>query len=142
MTQVHRYELTVPEDVVDENDHVNNVAYVQWMQDAAMAHSDTAGCTRETQAMGATWVARMHHIEYLRPAFAGERVEVSTWVADMKVATSLRKYEFKRLEDDVVLARGETDWVFVDRKRGRPRVIPREFKDLFGLETDLELASE
>jgi len=25
--------FTVPESVIDENGHVNNVAYVQWMQD-------------------------------------------------------------------------------------------------------------
>ena len=37
---VHRFELRVPDDVVDANRHVNNVAYVQWMQDAATRHSD------------------------------------------------------------------------------------------------------
>ena len=32
-----RLDITVPGEVVDGNRHVNNVAYVQWMQDAALA---------------------------------------------------------------------------------------------------------
>ncbi len=38
MPGIHRYDFSVPEDVVDENGHVNNVVYLQWLQDAAVAH--------------------------------------------------------------------------------------------------------
>ena len=71
MAQIYRYELTVPENAVDVNGHVNNLEYLRWMQDAAILHSDSQGCTKVTKAAGATWVVRMHRIEYLRPAFAG-----------------------------------------------------------------------
>jgi len=33
--------FTIPENVIDENGHVNNVAYVQWMQDAAVTRDQT-----------------------------------------------------------------------------------------------------
>src|SRR5438034_4457466 len=72
MNPIYRFDLKVPAEVVDGNGHVNNVAYVQWMQDAAISHSRASGCTRATEAIGATWVARTHHVEYLRPAFAGD----------------------------------------------------------------------
>ena len=72
MSQIYRYELTVPEDAVDVNGHVNNLEYLRWMQDAAILHSDSQGCTKATTAAGATWVVRTHRVEYLRPAFAGE----------------------------------------------------------------------
>ena len=49
--------FTVPESVVDQNGHVNNVAYVQWMQDVAVQHADAVGGTRATHAVGATGVA-------------------------------------------------------------------------------------
>jgi acyl-CoA thioester hydrolase len=113
-------------DAVDENGHVNNVVYVQWMQDVAVAHAATVGCTARTQAIGATWVARSHHVDYLRPAFAGETIEVATWIADFGRARSQRRYRFTRLADGVVLVRGATDWVFVDSASGRPRAIPPE----------------
>jgi acyl-CoA thioester hydrolase len=103
---------------------VNNVVYVQWMQDVAVRHADAAGCTRATEALGATWVARSHKIEYLRPAFTGDRITARTWVADFRRVRSLRRYEFVRTSDEAVLAKGETDWVFVDTQSGRPRAIP------------------
>ena len=39
MEPVYRCEIIVPTDAVDRNRLVNNVAYLQWMQDAAMQHS-------------------------------------------------------------------------------------------------------
>jgi acyl-CoA thioester hydrolase len=131
MEPVYRFEIHVPAEVVDRNRHVNNVAYVQWMQDAALQHSAATGCTRMTEAVGATWVARTHRIEYLSPAFAGEVLTVLTWVADLRKVRSLRRYKFVRAADQKVLARGETEWVFVEASTGRPRGIPKEIADLF-----------
>ena len=65
--------ITIPESAIDENGHVNNVAYVQWMQDIAVEHYESIGGTTPTQLVGATWVVREHRIEYLLPAFAGEK---------------------------------------------------------------------
>ena len=91
---LHR--LTVPASAIDANGHVNNTDYVRWMQDAAVAHSDAAGCTAATLAAGCTWVVRSHRIDYLRPAFAGDQLTVKTWVADFRRAFSRRRYEFLR----------------------------------------------
>ena len=131
MPQVYIYEIIVDASAIDGNGHANNVEFVRWMQDAAVAHSDSAGCTQATKDAGATWVARSHHIEYLKPAFAGDRLHVRTWVHDFRRAFSLRKYEFVRPTDDAVLARGETDWVYVDLQAGRPRSIPPGIAALF-----------
>jgi acyl-CoA thioester hydrolase len=132
MPEPFRFELVVPPTVVDGNGHVNNVAYVQWMQDAAIAHSDSTGCTRLTRDSGGSWVARSHQIEYLSPAFAGDTIVVLTWIADFRKVRSLRKYKFTRARDEKVIALGETDWVFVDARTGRPRAIPAQLKELFG----------
>ena len=133
MDAVFRTDLTVPESAVDVNRHVNNVAYVQWMQDAATAHAAATGCTSHTRAVHATWVARSHKIEYLAPAHAGDPIQVLTWVCDFRKVRSLRKYKFIRITDRVVLARGETVWVFVDIRSGRPRSAPPEILALFQL---------
>jgi acyl-CoA thioester hydrolase len=136
MEPLYRSEIIVPAEVVDRNRHVNNVAYVQWMQDAALQHSAATGCTRLTDAIGATWVARMHRIEYLSPAFAGDALTILTWVADFRKVRSLRRYKFIRAADQRVLALGETDWVFIDVSTGRPRGIPKEIASLFRLVPD------
>ncbi len=131
MSAIHRYRLTVPASAIDENQHVNNVQYVQWMQDAAARHSADAGCTAASQTLGATWVVRHHHVEYLRPAFAGEDVEVLTWVSARRKVRSLRKYRFVRAADGATLVQGQTEWILVDVASGRPRTIPDTILDLF-----------
>jgi len=126
--------FTVPESAVDQNGHVNNVVYVQWMQDVGIFHFDAIGGTRATADAGATWVARSHKIEYLKPAFAGEEVTAVTWIANFRRARSLRRYRFPREGDGTLLAEGETDWVFVDASNGRPRKIPDEILRLIPLD--------
>jgi acyl-CoA thioester hydrolase len=130
------YEFVIPKSAVDENGHVNNVFYVQWMQDAAVRHYEAIGGTGPTQALGATWVVRSHLVEYLRPAFEGERLQVSTWVVNLRRVRSLRRYRFVRLADGQLLVRGETEWVFVDATSGAPRAVPAEVAGLFTLVPD------
>jgi acyl-CoA thioester hydrolase len=120
----------IPKSAIDENGHVNNVAYVQWMQDIAIEHYSSIGGVI-AQGPDATWVVREHKIEYLLPAFAEEEIEIKTWVENVRRVRSLRKYEFVRKSDGKVLVRGETDWVFVDVKTGTPRAIPEEVSRVF-----------
>ena len=128
---VYSKTITNPESIIDENGHVNNVAYVQWMQDIAIEHYSSIGGISPTQHIGATWVARSHLIEYLSPAFANEEIEVRTWIENARRVRSLRKYEFVRKSDGKLLVKGETDWVFVDVKTGSPRSIPEEVMSIF-----------
>ena len=133
---VFRFHFTVPKEALDENEHVNNVTYVQWMQDAAVRHYDAMGGREPTQAVNATWVVRTHTVEYLLPAFAGNEVEVLTWVVNMRRVRSTRRYQFRRVEDGALLVRGETEWVFVDVMSGRPRSVPVEVSELFRVTSD------
>jgi acyl-CoA thioester hydrolase len=131
MPQIYQYKLTVPEDALDVNGHVNNLEYLRWMQSAAVLHSDSQGCTKATTAAGATWVVRTHHVKYLRPAFAGENIIVLTWVSDFRRVQSLRKYRIIRVEDNALLVEGETNWIFVDAKTGQLRSIPKNVINTF-----------
>jgi acyl-CoA thioester hydrolase len=133
---IHIHEITVGPEAIDANGHANNIEFVRWMQEAAVAHADAAGCTAATREAGATWVVRSHQIEYHRPAFAGDGVQVRTWVADFRRAFSRRRYEFVRASDQTVLARGETDWAFIDLAAGRLRTVPPAIVGMFILLPD------
>ncbi len=127
MPDVFEYRHTVRDDEIDGLGHANNVAYVEWMQTAAVAHSTAQGWPGERyRRMGCGWVVRSHKIEYSQPAFAGDRIVVRTWVATMKKATSLRRYRILRETDNVLLATAETKWAFIDYTTGNPMRIPRE----------------
>jgi len=123
--------ITIRQSAIDENGHVNNVTYVQWMQDIAVEHYASIGGI-EAQGLDATWVVRSHRVEYFLPAFLGEEIEIRTWVENIQRVRSLRMYEFVRKADGKTLVKGETDWVFVDVKSGRPLAIPQEVVDVFG----------
>lgn len=129
--KIYQHDLIVTPQEIDGNGHVNNVEYLRWIQEAALRHSESLGCTRATVAAGGTWVVRSHRIEYLRPAFDGEHVSVLTWVSSVRRVKLLRKYKIVRPEDDAVLTEAETDWIFTDAQTGRLRSIPKEVTALF-----------
>lgn len=119
-------QLTVSAREIDANGHVNNVEYLRWMQEAAIAHADDSGCTAATKAIQASWVVRSHYVEYLRPAFLDDEITIVTWVANLRKVSSLRKYRLFRAGESFPLATGETHWVFIDAESGKPRAIPPE----------------
>lgn len=113
------YPYTVTASDIDNLGHAGNYHYVRWMQYAAVAHSTALGWPPEAyETLGAGWVVRSHHVTYLQPAFEGEELVIRTWVANLKPATSLRRYQILRGAETVAAA--ETDWAFVDHRRGKP----------------------
>lgn len=127
------YTFTIPQSVIDDYGHVNNVAYVQWMQETAVRYGETVGYKPPENT---AWFVREHHIAYLLPAFAGEELQVRTWVSDMKRVRLHRHYEFIRKSDGKTVAKGETDWVYVDAATGRPIAIPADARELFPVTAD------
>lgn len=134
---VFRYTHTFPPEAEDENQHVNNVEYVRLLQESAIAHTRQNGWTpEELRENGWTWIVRSHFIEYLQPALAGEQVTVETWVANFRKIRSLRRYRIVRVSDGVLLARAETDWVFLNFRTGRPVPIPPEVLNAYQVVPD------
>lgn len=134
---VARFEFhhTVSHEDIDDLGHAGNYHYVRWMQHAAVAHSTANGWPSERyQELGAGWVVRAHQITYLKPAFEGDELVIRTWVANMKPATSLRRYEIC-LRSGTVLARAETDWAFVNYARQRAIRIPQAVAESFDVVT-------
>ncbi|HEX9617481.1 MAG TPA: YbgC/FadM family acyl-CoA thioesterase, partial [Anaerolineales bacterium] len=69
--------------------------------------------------------------EYLRPLRYNDRVEVRTWVSDLQRVRSRRSYRFQLAGTDELVARADTDWVYLDSQTGRPASIPREMAVAF-----------
>lgn len=111
-----------PEDI-DLNGHVNNVVYVQWLQDAGTAH--WLARMPEKDRAPWSWVAVRHEIDYRAPLRLGEKAHARTWVGD---AHGPRFDRFVLIEraDGTICAQGRTDWVLVDAKTMRPaRISPQ-----------------
>jgi acyl-CoA thioester hydrolase len=130
---VHTIEFEVGPELIDNLGHVSNIHYLQWVLAAAEAHSDAVGFDFAAyQRLGWVFVVRRHEIDYLRPAFAGNRISVSTWVMEFRAASSTRGTEIRRGgRSGELLARAATTWAFVSLENGRPGRIPAEIAALF-----------
>ena len=125
--KIFKYEIVVPEDAIDLNNHVSNLNYLRWMTRSATLHSDALGWNLERyQSIGSIWIIRSHFIEYLKPAFLNEKLIIYTWITNCRKIRSKRKYKCYRDSDNSVIAKAETEWVFVDIKTGKPKSIPEE----------------
>ncbi|MEK6754382.1 MAG: thioesterase family protein [Chloroflexota bacterium] len=67
----------------------------------------------------------------LLSAFLGDEIEVRVWVAEWKRVRAQRRYEFIRKADGKIIAKGETQWIFVELTTGRPIQIPADMIALF-----------
>jgi len=139
MPAIYLHPHIVREDEIDGQGHANNVVYVKWMQDAALAHSSAQGWTPERyRDAGVGWVARSHFIEYLQPAYAGQELVVRTWISDFERVRSTRRYRIERPADGILLARAETSWAFLRRSDGRPIRIPPEVAEAFEVVAEVD----
>ncbi len=134
---VYCHPLQVGAQSIDFNQHVNNVQFVQWLQDVAMAHSAACGWPLERyQRSGTTWVVRSHFVEYLRPARLGDDLLLATWIAGFAGDSSPRRTLVWRPHDRKLLARAETVWVFIDAAGGRSQAVPSDFVAAFDTQQD------
>jgi len=134
---IYSKRFAVPADAIDVNRHVNNLAYVEWMQQIAIENSAAAGWPLERYIeLGAGWVVRSHFIEYLRPAFEDQLLSAHTWVPRFDQRSTPRRYLFVREADRQILAQAETRWVFVDLESGRRRSLPPELIAAFEVVPD------
>jgi acyl-CoA thioester hydrolase len=131
MVEIFEYRLTVTEPDIDDLDHAGNFHYINWMQQAAIAHSTALGWPPQKYIeLGAGWVVRSHKITYLKPAYEGDAVVIRTWVSNIRPVTSMRQYEIFN-ECGVLLAKAETDWAFVNYEKEKPTRIPAQVSDCF-----------
>lgn len=116
----------------DAYGHLNNTNYLRYMQEAAFDASAAAGYDiKRYQAMERVWLVRQSEIEYLLPIVHNQVVEVKTWVADIRRATSRRMYEIRLAGSVKLAARAHTDWVYLDSTSLRPATVPHEMITAF-----------
>ena len=112
---------------IDAQNHVNNVAYVRWIQDAAIAHWSSA--TTAIQRKTLTWIVTRHEIDYKKPAFENEEITVTTWVGEPTRVSWERFTEINRGE--VLLVKARSVWCLIDRETLKLTRITAELREIF-----------
>lgn len=125
LLRVRHYEM-------DALGHVNNAVYQNYLEQAAIEHSEHLGLTLDLyRELAGVFVMRRVEIEYLRPAVAGDTLEITTWLQEMRGTRAYRRYEIRKQNQDELLVTAEALWVWVEAKTMRPRPIPSMLLDSF-----------
>jgi acyl-CoA thioester hydrolase len=118
----------VPNDL-DELNHVNNIRYVEWIQDISKKH--WIHVTSEDIQKSMIWVVRSHNITYHKSAVLGDIIQTSTYIESNKGPISTRIVEIRNKATHELFVRAVTDWCLLDAKTLRPKRVPEEIKHLF-----------
>lgn len=117
-------QITARAEDIDELGHVNNAAWVRWIQDIATAHWSAVAPPEHDAAY--IWVVTRHEIDYLRAVGPGETVTGRTWIpGPPKGARFDRHMEFVG-SDGKPRVRAKTTWAIIERASGRPIRVPPE----------------
>lgn len=133
--QVFRLDFQPTASDIDENGHVNNVVYLGWAQDLAIAHWRSLA-PADALATWA-WVALRHEIDYRRALKPGETGHGRTWVCD--TAQGPRFDRFIRIDAAAdgpdgalsMCAQVRTTWVLIEQATGRPKRVPPWMLEMF-----------
>lgn len=125
----YQTEITVTSTAIDNLNHVNNVVYLQWVQDVAEQHwkASTNSALREKLA----WIVVNHFIEYKAPAYENEVIILKTWVEKYSGVTSKRHTEIIRKADQKLLVQAKTIWCMIDKSSGKPMRITNDLISQF-----------
>lgn len=124
--------LTVSAEHIDALGHVNNVVYVQWMQDVATAHVDAIGLgLKQYLELKHAMVAVEHQVQYRKAALEGDQLVLRTWLSDLNALYSTRQYAFYRPADQSILFTGQTKWACVEISTGRPKRLSPSFTQAY-----------
>ncbi|WP_456436909.1 acyl-CoA thioesterase [Psychroserpens sp.] len=121
--------ITVSTEDLDARNHVNNVRYVQWVQDIAEENwiDNTSVLIRDTYY----WVMLSHHIQYKAEAVLGDDLLLKTFVTKAEGLRSTRIVEIYNKNTSKLLSSSETIWCLMSHDTHKPTRITQEIIDLF-----------
>lgn len=126
-TPRHIIKIEVKEEHIDDLGHVNNEVYLKWVLMIAGEHWIATAPVSIQRSF--KWVVRRHELDYLKPAFKGDQLTVTTWVDVISGVQSVRRVQIKR-GDDIILE-ACTTWIMIDANSGKLHRIPKELAKLF-----------
>ncbi|HUO28145.1 MAG TPA: acyl-CoA thioesterase [Bryobacteraceae bacterium] len=129
--QAFEIRLAVEPADIDQLGHVNNVTYVRWIQDVAVAHwTSLAPAADQAKIL---WIVLRHEIDYLQPARPGDEIIARTWIGSATRVRFERLTELLRASDGTLLAKARTLWCPIDAERRRPVAVGAELRARFSV---------
>lgn len=116
--------ITVAPDDIDVLGHVNNIIYLRWAQDIAVAHWRSRASDEMMAAY--VWVVRRHEVDYRAPLMLGDEAVVRTWVSPEPQGAAWRRFVEIGKSGEKPSASIASDWVLLDAATRRVKRVPPE----------------
>lgn len=121
--KIYTKQIQVTNEHLDQNNHVNNVQFVYWVEEIAAEHWEIL--KHETAYATDYWLLFDHHIQYKKQVYLGETLTIKTYPLPLEGVKQPRKVEFYRHDELVVDSR--TRWVLFDNEKHRVKRIESDW---------------
>jgi acyl-CoA thioester hydrolase len=118
----YRHPIGIDAADIDFMGHVNNAAYLKWVQEAVVGHWEKLAPAEAVAKH--LWVALRHEIDYRKPAFLDDEVIASVVLEKIHGARAFYATLIKRGED--ILAEVKSSWCCLDAETLRPSRIAQD----------------
>ena len=127
-------DIRVEASAIDEYGHANNAEYLRWVERVSWAHSERLGLDlARYRALDRAMAVHRHELDYLAPAFEGDRLRLATWIVGCDGRLTLtRRFQLLRPDDGRTLLRAKTRFACIELSSGRPRRLPAEYLAIYG----------
>jgi len=125
-TVSHKITFNVQEQDIDTLNHVNNVVYLQWVNDISGIHWSLL--SNESINSKYFWVVLRHEIDYINQAFLNDEITVYTWIGASSGVKSIRNVHIYKGDD--LLIKAKSTWCLIDAKTHRPTRIKQDIMDI------------
>lgn len=116
---IYQAQFTALKSHIDQLNHVNNVVYVEWIQNIANQHWNQLKEGYDTSHY--IWVVIKHEIDYLSQALLGDQIEAKTWVGETRGIKSVRHVEFYK--NQTLLVKAKTTFCLLNATSFKPSRI-------------------
>jgi len=130
-------EMTVRPSEIDYNGHVHQSAYLDYLLFARVDQMQR--CYKmpieEFFKRRLSWATKSISIDYLKSLYMNERFLVRTWIDTIGEKSVTVRFQILKTMSGAVAAEGESTYVLVDVKAGKPVAIPEDIKEKFSIQT-------
>ncbi len=126
----YTYTLTVEQKHIDTLMHVNNVVYLQWVNDISEKHWNILAVNGLKEKY--FWVVLRHELDYHNEAVLDDELSLQTWIGESKGVKSVRHVEIYK--GDNLLLKAASTWCLIDAKTLKPTRIKNDILDILDYE--------
>ena len=110
---------------IDELGHVNNIVYLRYAQEIAIAHWRARASAEMVEAF--VWVVMRHEVDYRAPLELGDEVEVRTRVDEAAHGATWKRFvDIYKAGAEKPSAQIVSNWCLLDAQTRRVKRVPGE----------------